>query len=179
MALISVLCILTVGLGALTDSIDKVITFSEKNIAPLFAEKEFYFEHYKDRVTYAGGDGTSTKAAVVILGAESTDAGIGAERFWIAKKYPDYRHFHQASFTEIPRKVTVNIFGSDGKDQSDFEVEAPINSLRRYDVISIQKEGTVREIHFDISDFYGKPILDPLVQKVIEGLENYKIEEKN
>jgi hypothetical protein len=80
-------------------------------------------------ISFGKGKGTSVGTAVVILGAENTIDGIGAENRWIKKNMPGWRKSGQS---------LVEYKG------------------RMYDVIEIKKSGKTREVYFDITDFFGK-----------------------
>ena len=84
----------------------------------------------KTAIAYEGGDGSSMEKAVVIKGAKDSGTGIRAEYDWVGKKFPGYRLKKQS------------VRAKDGKS---------------YDVLAIvTKDGKEMEIHFDISEFFGK-----------------------
>jgi hypothetical protein len=81
-------------------------------------------------VKYEGGDGSSMEKAIIIKGAKGSEAGIGAEYAWLAKKYPGYKTREQALLGDKKKK---------------------------YDMISITTgECKQVEVYFDISEFFGK-----------------------
>jgi len=82
-------------------------------------------------ITFEGGDGRSSEAAVVIKGAQNTREGIRAESLWVGINHPDWQKDHQ-SLVNRP----------DGKS---------------FDLIDyVTPQGERRRIYFDITDFFGK-----------------------
>ena len=47
--------------------------------------------HSQTTDIYAGGDGSSIRQAIVIIGAEDNIAGVRAEYSWLLKQFPGYR----------------------------------------------------------------------------------------
>lgn len=88
-------------------------------------------------VTFAGGDGSSREAAVIILGAESTMEGVIAESYWISQNY---------GAIDTGWEKGVQYLLSD--------------DLKQYDLqeVILKESGEVIEVWFDISDFFGKPV---------------------
>lgn len=82
-------------------------------------------------VRFAGGDGSSCDAAVVISGATHELEGVRAERWWIWTKNPDATIESQ----------TVSSHG--GKDVETFVLLLP--------------GGARKSVCFDITSFFGRP----------------------
>jgi hypothetical protein len=81
-------------------------------------------------VSYGGGDGLSCESRVLILGATGENQGVAAEYAWLRKHYP----------------------GSKVNRQSMVECET-----HPTDQMSITTaDGRYVDVHFDISDFFGK-----------------------
>lgn len=80
-------------------------------------------------LTYSAGDGSSYQQAVVIKGAQDEEAGLSAERAWLAQRYPGFRMGRQS------------LLASGG---------------RHYDLIEITTSQGHKRIYFDITDFFGK-----------------------
>jgi hypothetical protein len=81
-------------------------------------------------VTFRGGDGSDCAAAVQIVGAPDERAGVAAEHAWLTEHYPGY--------SLVKQTLT---------DCAD----------RPADRMTIQTaEGVRRDVHFDISGFFGK-----------------------
>lgn len=80
-------------------------------------------------IRYSGGDGLTLKKSIVIAGAASTSAGEAAELDWIREHHPGA------------------IFQSRGR----------ITGPPHYDVVTVKlASGTLLDLHFDISGFFGK-----------------------
>lgn len=82
------------------------------------------------RVRYEGGDGLTCESRVVIRGATGEHQGVDAEYVWLRRKYPGHKMNGQA-LTECEEHPTdkMSITTADGRDV---------------------------DVHFDISDFFGK-----------------------
>ena len=83
---------------------------------------------------YAGGDGSSTKEAVVI-NATSSSVGVDAEHKWIESKY-----------------------GTRNKDWTiEIRMHGESDNGKSYETFNIKlANGTLKTIVFDISSFYGR-----------------------
>ncbi len=80
-------------------------------------------------ITYEGGNGSSYAEAVMIQAANE-DAGIEAEYYWLAQRYPGYKRGQQSAI------------GHEGK---------------MYDLLEITTgKGEKKTVYFDITAFYGK-----------------------
>lgn len=81
-------------------------------------------------ISFDGGDGLSCEGRVVIRGATGEQQGVAAEYAWLRGRYPG-------------NKVTGQSLGECQQHPTD------IMSIRTAD-------GRDVEVHFDISDFFGK-----------------------
>ncbi|NDK40284.1 hypothetical protein DT603_15710 [Pseudoxanthomonas gei] len=80
-------------------------------------------------VTYAGGDGTTLRKSVVIVGAHTAAEGVAAELHWISEHLPG---------------ATV-------------ESRGQITGPPHYDVLTVKlADGKRVDLHFDITAFHGK-----------------------
>lgn len=80
-------------------------------------------------IKYEGGDGRSADSAIIIRGAADSADGITSEYGWLERNYPG-------------ATLRMQSLRQEGD--------------RMYDVLEIEtKDGTSREIWFDISDFFG------------------------
>jgi len=81
-------------------------------------------------LSYSGGDGSSHEQAVIIRGAQDTEAGIDAENAWIRQRHAGACKTKQAL-------VSVG--------------------RRHHDVITLTlNDGQTKSVYFDITDFFGK-----------------------
>src|SRR5215510_7230469 len=81
-------------------------------------------------VSYEGGDGLACESRVVIRGATGENQGIAAEYAWLRKRYPGHK-VNRQSLMECDQHPT--------------------------DMMSITTaDGRSVDVHFDISDFFGK-----------------------
>ncbi len=80
-------------------------------------------------VRYSGGDGLTIKKAIVIAGAKTAGEGMAAEQEWIRTNLPG----------------------------ASIESQGRVTGPPHYDVITVRlATGERRDIHFDITAFYGK-----------------------
>ena len=81
-------------------------------------------------VTFDGGGGLTCETRIVIHGAADETAGIAAEHAWLRARYPDHKLKRQtlAECQQHPTDI-MSITTSDSRDI---------------------------EVHFDISEFFGK-----------------------
>jgi hypothetical protein len=85
-------------------------------------------------ITYKGGNGLDTGEAIIIIGAIDELEGIDAEYIWLEEKYGDQDYDWELI------------------DQKLVEVEGI-----KYDQLRIKLlNGEIKEIWFDITEFYGK-----------------------
>jgi hypothetical protein len=82
-------------------------------------------------IQFAGGDGSSCRRAIVIVGARHETEGVRAERWWVFTKHAGSRIASQDLSQEAGRQLeTIHILAA---------------------------EGSSRTICFDITSFFGKP----------------------
>ena len=167
---IVLLTAIIIGISQLTDAIAKIVSFSGKHIEPLFTQ-ELSYKFDNDLIKLNGGDGSSAKNAILIIGASTTDAGVAAEYFWLSKKYPGYKLIKQSTYPETPKRVFVTI--DNHSEKREFTVLTPDKALKQYDLITIKKGESEIEVHFDITSFFGKPIQDPLILEVLKSIKDY------
>ena len=80
-------------------------------------------------IRYSGGDGLTIKKAIAITGAKTTGEGVAAEQEWIRANLPG----------------------------ASIESQGRVTGPPHYDVITVRLvTGERRDIHFDITAFYGK-----------------------
>lgn len=80
-------------------------------------------------IRYSGGDGLTIKKAIVIAGAKTAGEGAAAEQEWIRTNFPG----------------------------ASIESQGRVTGPPHYDVITVKlATGERRDIHFDITAFYGK-----------------------
>lgn len=85
------------------------------------------------KIKFSGGDGSCMEKAVVVTGASSTFDGISAEKRWIWERFPGFEMTRQALLEENGKK---------------------------YDLIEfVSASGEDVGIYFDITDFFGKPVI--------------------
>ena len=84
----------------------------------------------KGAVTYGGGNGSSFKTAIAILGAKDETEGTKAEYSYLAKHFPNYKLTQQA------------LLHDDKKDYDLLEFTAA--------------NGSNHTLYFDITDFFGR-----------------------
>ena len=81
-------------------------------------------------ISYKGGNGSTQKEAIIILGAMNEPEGVDAEYDYLDSRYGEYELVSQEFIDEADRQ---------------------------YDLLKIQlPDGTEKEVWFDITDFYGK-----------------------
>ncbi len=81
-------------------------------------------------IRFSGGDGSSIKNAVILIGATDEIAGIGGETLWAQQFLPGWQKTNQ---------------------------ELIANGRKSYDGITYKSpDGKTRTIYFDISNFFGK-----------------------
>ncbi len=81
-------------------------------------------------ITYKGGDGSSFKTAVLMVGAKSDSDATDAEYRWLAIHYPHYKMIEQSLLN---------------------------NEKRVYDLLKITgADGNEHSVYFDITDSFGK-----------------------
>jgi hypothetical protein len=86
------------------------------------------------RVTFTGGSGESMEKAVIIQGAPNSQIGVGAEYYYLEKRFGE----RQVDW----KLIRQSLRGKGGK---------------YYDLMQIElKDGTKKDIYFDITDFFGK-----------------------
>lgn len=88
----------------------------------------------KPKITLSGGPGDTMATAIVIKGAPNSMVGIDAEYYYLGKK------FGKPNVDWKLKKQSVQSQGG-----------------RYYDVMEIElKDGSLKKIFFDITEFYGK-----------------------
>lgn len=81
-------------------------------------------------IRFGGGDGSSIKNAITLIGANTEMAGIGGEALWAKQFLPGWKKSGQ---------------------------ELIANGKKYYDGITYQAaDGKTRTVYFDISAFFGK-----------------------
>ena len=87
-------------------------------------------KNHKSTISYLGGDGTSVKTAIVIIGAKSEMDGVNSEYEWLREKLPSAKQLSQTTINE---------------------------QNRLYDCIEVKlPDETTRRVYFDITEFFGK-----------------------
>ena len=85
-------------------------------------------------ITYQGGSGLETKDAIIIKGAKDELEGIEGEYIWFEEKFGE-------------QDVMCELVDQEFIDAGDI----------KYDILKIKfPNGEVKEIWFDITDFYGR-----------------------
>ena len=85
-------------------------------------------------ITYQGGSGLETKDAIIIKGAKDELEGIEGEYIWLEEKFGE-------------QDVLWELVDQEFIDAGDI----------KYDILKIKfPNGEVKEIWFDITDFYGR-----------------------
>lgn len=117
------------------------------------------FNYGTSEMTIYGAAGESPETAVIIRGANSHEAGVKAEYYWIRRRHPGYERLFQAVFDgPEPAPQPPRTYLKD--DATGVEVEAvqPADlPPRRYDVLKIRSRyGCTRDVYFDITTFWGK-----------------------
>lgn len=115
------------------------------------------YNYGTSEMTIYGAEGESPEHAIIIRGANSHDAGVKAEYYWINRRYPGYERTKQAVF-DFPdiTKERKTIIMQDAETGFQMEVESCPPLVRKYDVLYIKNwYGREREIYFDITTFFG------------------------
>lgn len=118
------------------------------------------FNYGTSEMTMVGGAGDSPETAVIIRGANSHEAGVMAEYYWIRRRYPGYEKTLQAAFEgHEPGDSPPRTILKDARTGVEVEMVRPANlAPRRYDVLKIRNwYWHTREVFFDITTFWGKP----------------------
>jgi hypothetical protein len=118
------------------------------------------FNYGTSEMTIFGGAGDSPETAVIIRGANSHEAGVKAESYWIRRRYPGYESLFQAVFDgHEPGPPPPRTILKDSATGAEVEMVQPANlAPRRYDVLTIRNwYRRTREVYFDITTFMGKP----------------------
>lgn len=117
------------------------------------------FNYGTSEMTIYGAAGESPETAVIIRGANSHEAGVRAEYYWIRRRYPGYERTFQAIF-ELPEPGSTppRTIHKDSATGAEVEAIHPANlPARRYDVLKIRNRyGRIRDVYFDITTFWGK-----------------------
>lgn len=117
------------------------------------------YNYGSSEMTIYGAEGEMPETAVIIRGANSHEAGIRAEYYWIARRYPGYSKTHQAllKYPEADTKLK-KVLIEDSETGFQMEIEScPPLPARAYDVLYIKNwYGRKRKIHFDVTTFIDK-----------------------
>lgn len=147
------------------------------------------YNYGTSEMTIYGAEGESPENAIIIRGANSHDAGVKAEYYWIKRRYPGYERTKQAVF-DYPdiNKERKTIIMQDAETGFQMEAESCPPLVRMYDVLYIQNwYGREREIYFDITTFLNSGS-EPAPEHVHTGktpndflkeLEKFKSEQSN
>ncbi len=117
------------------------------------------FNYGTSEMTIYGAAGDSPETAVIIRGANSHEAGVKAEYYWIRRRYPGYERTFQAVFERPePGSSPPRTILKDAATGAEAEAVQPTDlSPRRYDVLKIRNwYGRTRDVFFDITTFWGK-----------------------
>ena len=134
-------------------------------------------------MTIYGAAGDTIDTAVIIRGANSHEAGVASEHYWIRRRYPGYKVTFQAVF-EHPKPAydRKRVLLKDAA--TGVEVEIPMSPglpPRIYDVLTIQNwYWRSRKVYFDITMFWDKPAeplpggvdVQDLGQQILQRLQN-------
>lgn len=136
---------IAIAIGQLSGAFSSVLELVKK-ITTLADHRVFRFGN--QTIHFEGGNGNSLEQAIVIRGALTSDAGIAAEKHWIARFYPDYAVVFQAL------------------------VELDSQKGRQYDQLTIESRetGFRRDLYFDVASFYGSPDSDLSTQRISEKI---------
>ena len=85
-------------------------------------------------ISFKGGDGSSKKESIVILGAKNETEGVNAEYVWLEQKYGE-------------ENVEWEMINQGLIDEENKQIDLLKVKLRNDEV---------KEVWFDISDFYDK-----------------------
>ena len=117
------------------------------------------FNYGSSEMTIYGAAGDSPETAVIIRGANSHEAGVKAEYYWIRRRYPGYERTFQVVFDKPePGSSGPRTVLRDAATGAEVEATVPADlPPRRYDVLRIRNwYGRPREVFFDITTFWGK-----------------------
>lgn len=131
------------------------------------------FNYGGSEITIYGDAGDSFETAVIIRGAESGEAGVKAEYYWIRRRFPGYRRISQAlTYNHEPGSRPFPTIQKDKEDDPGANSRAESDlPPRLYDVLTIKSwYGHTRNIYFDITDFFNKPSEESREDKI--GIKN-------
>lgn len=118
------------------------------------------FNYGTSEMTIYGAAGDSPETAVIIRGANSHEAGIKAEYYWIQRRYPGYKTIVQGLFERSePGSSPPRTIFKDSATGEEVEMVQPTNlPPRKYDVLRIRNwYWRTRDVNFDITTFWDKP----------------------
>ncbi len=114
------------------------------------------FNYGTSEMTIYGGEGDSPDTAVIIRGANSAEAGISAEYYWISRRYPGYQRTTQAViYRPEPGSSRPRTVLQDAATGVEIEMtrSTPLPQ-RSYDVLMIRNRyGFTRKVFFDVTTF--------------------------
>lgn len=152
-----IIFIIITGLGTVLSAITSIDTFVNTFI--IKKEDPYTFNFKNQLIKFSGGNGISIEQAIIIEGALTSDAGMGAEYNWIERFYPNH---------ELVLRATLK----PNEDSPPF-----------YDVFTFKSSaGLTKELYFDITSFYGTPLSNSklnnevekyLKENVLDVLENH------
>ena len=117
------------------------------------------FNYGTSEMTIYGAAGDSPETAVIVRGANSHEAGVKAEYYWIRRRYPGYERTFQAVFEQPePGSSPLRTILKDAATGAEAEAAHPAKlPPRLYDVLKIRNwYGRTRDVYFDITTFWGK-----------------------
>ncbi len=118
------------------------------------------FNYGTSEMTIYGAAGDTPETAVIIRGANSHEAGVKAEYYWIRRRYSGYERTFQAILEgPEPGSSPPRTILKDSATGAEVEMVHPANlAPRRYDVLKIRNwYWRTRDVYFDITTFWGKP----------------------
>lgn len=151
------------------------------------------FNYGESEMTIYGAEGESTEEAVIIRGANTEEAGVRAEYYWIKRRYPGYERISQAVYKQPKDNSAKNtLIIKDAGTGIEMEIKSgPPVKPRIYDVLYLRNwYGMTKDIHFDITSFINKgsepraeyvhdgPTLNDFIEAVNRKMEN-KVSKEN
>lgn len=110
-------------------------------------------------MTIFGAAGESIETAIVVRGANSHEAGINAEYYWISRRFPGYKSVSQTLVEGTVQETNVSPVNiKDAATGIQIEAVQP-NPLppRKYDAITIRNWlWRERTIYFDATSFWAR-----------------------
>ena len=117
------------------------------------------FNYGSSEMTIYGAAGDSPESAIIVRGANSEEAGVIAEYYWIRRRYPGYETTFQAVFDKKePGSSDRRMVLKDATTGAEVEAVMPTElPPRHYDVLTISNwYRRTHQVFFDVTTFWGK-----------------------